>query len=103
MADVPDFYIDGARVNFGIPGVTLILLRSRPTASQPQEVVVGITPEYDEMAYVRMSPVMTGQLVEILTNALKTLTEQAADQLAARGAGQPAAAPPVERQSEPQP
>jgi hypothetical protein len=72
MDDIPDFFADGARLAFGIPGVALVFTRSIPTLDDAE------TPKPPEpMAIVRMSPQMAEQLIALLSRALETVQKQA--------------------------
>lgn len=74
MDDTPDFFTDGARIIFGVPGVSLIFLRSVPTLDDSEP---ARPPE--AMAIVRMSPQMAQQVIALLSRSLETLEKQIAE------------------------
>lgn len=65
----PNYYIDGAKIQFNQVGVALLLLRSRPQLSEE-------SPTHEAVAVLRMSPQMAAQLATLIGSALETLQAQ---------------------------
>jgi hypothetical protein len=85
MADVPDFYIDGARIVYGVAGFALVLTRTRLTGLDGEPA----TPE--EVAVVRMSLPVADQIQNLLATSIQNLAKQLDEQEKAAQEGAQAA------------
>jgi hypothetical protein len=93
VGEIPDFYIDGVKIQYNQVGVALVLLRSKPQLGEE-------TPVNEAVATLRMSPQMAGQLATIIYSALETLQAQGEPQADASLASENTA-PRLDRESRP--
>jgi hypothetical protein len=64
--ELPDYFIDGAKVQSSLVGVAVVLLRSRPQLADEQ-------PTHEAVAILRMSPQMASQLATVIGSGLQGL------------------------------